>query len=338
MSGDSLTMRNLSKTEMNSPTSASYPLAIMKTTAFMCVLILSVLCLGERSISQTAGNTLGLKTTPLPNYQAGTTFVYSDGTWETVIKVSPEGITWRNHRGSISTGITDFTYKRFKWQTKTRYGYREFEQTRFILTPPTSSLWPLEVGNKTRFDENGRWFDEFGLEHRYDSYWTCEVKGTERVSVGAGDFDTWKITCKRYPDKFGTARKTREYRTWYYAPMINHWIIEDRDYNGYRENRMKELVAVLPDLRTFTADETDILSIQKQFQNALESNQIEDANVWENFDQQLVIGVTPVKSFKHPEGGICRQYRQVLAKEGLPYEYPGIACRNGQGRWTVPRR
>jgi surface antigen len=206
------------------------------------------------------------------------------------------------------------------------------------MSPPTPSIWPLEVGKKTRFDEIGRWFDEYGLEHRYDSFWSCEVKGTERISVGAGDFDTWKITCRRYPDKFRATSKTREYRTWYYAPAVNHWVKEERDYNGYRENRMKELVAVLPDLQTFTTDDNDILAIQKQFQNALEANQIGDTNVWENFDQQLVIGVTPVQSYKHPNGGICRQYLQVLAKDGFPFEFPGIACRNGRNRWTVPRR
>ena len=299
---------------------------------------LLVLLLATTSYGAVGTNTLGLKATPLPKYRPGTTYVYSDGSWETAIKVNSEGITWRNHRGSISTGSQDFIQKRFKWQTKNRYGYREFKQTTFLMSPPTPSIWPLEVGNKTRFDENGRWFDEYGIEHRYDSFWSCEVKGTERISVGAGDFDTWKITCRRYPDKFRATSKTREYRTWYYAPVIKHWVKEERDYNGYRKNRMKELVAVLPDLQTFTADENDIFSIQTQFQNALEANQVGDTNVWENFDQRLVIGVTPVKSFKHADGGICRQYLQVLAKDGLPYEFPGIACRNGRGRWTVPRR
>ena len=304
--------------------------------AFTAALLVLLLATSSWAAVQT--NTLGLKASPLPKYRPGTTFVYSDGSWETAIKVGSEGITWRNHRGSISTGSQDFIKKRFKWQTKNRYGYREFKKTSFIMSPPAPSIWPLEIGNKTRFDEIGRWFDEYGIEHRYDSFWSCEVKGTERISVGAGDFDTWKVTCRRYPDKFRATSKTREYRTWYYAPIIKHWVKEVRDYNGYRKNRMKELVAVLPDLQTFTTDENDILSIQKQFQNALEANQVGDTNVWENFDQQLVIGVTPVQSFKHPDGGICRQYLQVLAKEGLPYEFPGIACRNGRGRWTVPRR
>ena len=310
----------------------------MRIFVVIHVLLLVMVFSGEVSHAAKPGNTLGLKAAPLPKYRAGTTYVFSDGTSETVIKVSREGITWRSYRGTISTGTPDFIKKRFKWQTKNRYGYREFKQTTFLMSPPTPSIWPLEVGKKTRFDENGRWFDQLGLEHRYDSFWNCEVKGTERVSVGAGDFDTWKITCKRYPDKFRATSKTREYRTWYYAPAINHWVIEERDYNGYRENRMKELVAVLPDLQTFTTEEDDILAIQKQFQNALEANQLGDTNVWENFGQQLVIGVTPVKSFKHSGGGICRQYLQVLAKEGLPYEFPGIACRTEQGRWTIPRR
>jgi surface antigen len=288
--------------------------------------------------SSADGNALGLKPAPLPKYQPGNTYVYANGTWETAIDVSAEGITWRNHRGWLSTGSADFTYKRFKWETTNRYGYRQFNQTRFLMTPPTSSLWPLQVGNRTRFDELGRWFDPQLIEHRYDSFWSCEVLGTEQVSIAAGDFDTWKITCKRYPDKFRAASKTREYRTWYYAPALNHWVIEERDYNGYRENRRKELIAVLPDLQTFSSDENDIAAVQKQFQNALEFSPSGEASVWENLDQQLVIGVTPLQTFKHSSGHICRQYRQVLAKEGLAYEYPGIACRSGGGRWSVPRR
>jgi len=90
----------------------------MKGRAAIHVLFLVLLFSGEFSQAAEAGNTLGLKTAPLPKYQAGTTFVYSDGSWETVIKVGPDGITWRNHRGSISTGSPDFIQKRFKWQTK----------------------------------------------------------------------------------------------------------------------------------------------------------------------------------------------------------------------------
>lgn len=305
--------------------------------ALICVFSLPVLTL-MAPLANAQDSPPGLKSAPLPKYRAGTKFVYSNGTWETVLKVSSEGITWKNHRNSISTGSPDFTYKRFKWQVKDRYGYRDFEQTRFLLAPRTTTLWPLAVGNKTRFDENGRWFDELEYEHQYDSFWSCRVTGTEKVSVGAGEFDTWKITCKRFPDKFKSTSKVREYRTWYYAPSINHWVLETIDYNGYRENRRKELVAILPDLQTFTADRNDILLVQKQFQNALESNQNGKTNVWENFQQQLVIGVTPVKSYKNSSGGICRQYNQIIAKEGLPYEYPGIACRTPEGRWEVPRR
>ncbi|MCG6931805.1 MAG: hypothetical protein LJE64_14725 [Desulfofustis sp.] len=313
-------------------------LAIIGYAGLFTLLLPLLICGGSVSPARSQSGAPNLKSAPLPTYRPGTKFVYSDGTWETVLKVGPDGVTWKNHRNFTSTGSPDFTYKRFKWQTRDRYGYRDFEQTRFLLAPRTTSLWPLQVGNKTRFDENGRWFDEFGYEHQYDSFWSCEVMGTETVSVGAGQFDTWKITCRRYPDKFTSTSKVREYRTWYYAPSVGHWVIEIRDYNGFAENRRKELVAVLPDLLTFTADQDDILLVQKQFQNALESNRNGVTSVWENFQQQLVIGVTPVKSYKHPDGTICRQYNQIIAKEGLPYEYPGIACRTPKGRWDVPRR
>jgi hypothetical protein len=67
-----------------------------------------------------------LNPAPFPTYKTGTTFVYSDGTWETVTAVSAEQITWQDHRGHVSSGSPDFTYRRTKWQTRTRKGLREF--------------------------------------------------------------------------------------------------------------------------------------------------------------------------------------------------------------------
>ena len=301
---------------------------------------LAVLCFAGtvQSAAQSATNPLGLKPASLPQYTVGAKYVYSDGTWETVTHVGPNGVTWINHQRNISTGLPDFTYKRSKWRTRTRYGFREFQQTQFLLSEPTTTLWPLTPGNKTRYDEYGRWYGENGIARTYESFWKCEVGGTEKVSVPAGDFDTWKITCKRYPNRFRATSKTREIRSWYYAPSLNHWVLEVRDYNGYRENRRKELVAVLPDPQAFTTQITDTSLIQKQFQNTLESNENGDTNIWDNFQEQLVIGITPQKTFKHGNGTICRQYQQVIAKEGIPYEYPGIACKNSNGRWVVPRR
>lgn len=301
-------------------------------------LISSCAATTDRGELLSESNTRGLPTAELPQYRVGTKYVYSNGTWETVSNVGPEGVTWINHRGFESTGSPDFTYKRLKWQTKDRHGMRKYNQAQFWLNEKTTTLWPLQPGNKTRYDEYSRVFTSSGIDQSYDAYWSCEVEGTERISVVAGDFDTWKITCKRYPNSFRSTSRVREYRTWYYAPAINHWVLEVRDYNGYRENRRKELAAVLPDVSTFMAQEEDVVSIKKQFQNTLEANQKEDTATWVNSQGQLLVSITPKGLFRIGNGDVCRQYHQVFTEAGMAHQYPGIACRNNEGRWVVPRR
>ncbi len=312
-------------------------MAVLVAAGFI-TLISSCAATTDRGELLSVSNTQGLPPAQLPQYRVGTKYVYSNGTWETVSKVGPEGVTWINHRGFESTGSSDFTYKRLKWQTKNRHGMRKHNQAQFWLDEETTTLWPLQAGNKTRYDEYSQVFSSSGVDQSYDSYWSCAVEGTERISVVAGDFDTWKITCKRYPNGFRSTSRVREYRTWYYAPAINHWVLEVRDYNGYRENRRKELAAVLPDVSTFIVQEEDVVSIKKQFQNTLEANQKEDTATWVKSQGQLLVSITPKGLFRIGNGDVCRQYHQVFTEAGMAHQYPGIACRNNEGRWVVPRR
>lgn len=306
--------------------------------AAISLIISSCAATRDQEVTSSPLNQLALDPAPLPHYKPGTKFVYSNGTWETVTQVGTDGVTWTNHRGDQSTGLSDFTYKRHTWQTRDRQGNRWYDQTKFWLGETTTTLWPLQPGNKTRFDEYGLWSDSSGVERDYDSYWSCEVKGTEKISVVAGDFETWKITCKRYPNRFRSTSKTREYRTWYYAPSIDHWVLEVRDYNGYRENRRKELAAILPDLGSYAEQDEDIVALKKQFQNTLETSKTGIPDIWENPRGQLFVSMTPKKSFRLGNGNVCRQYQQVIGTAGYANEYPGIACRSKEGRWIVPRR
>jgi hypothetical protein len=56
----------------------------------------------------------------------------------------------------------------------------------------------LRAGNAASYSETGTWIGKGGAESSYRAVWSCAVTGTERVSVMAGDFDTYKIVCKRY--------------------------------------------------------------------------------------------------------------------------------------------
>ncbi len=294
--------------------------------------------LGTQSDSALTANTLGLDAVPLPDYQVGTKFVYSDGTWERVIEKESGWVKWVNQRKNVSVGSPDITYKRSSWQTSKRHGSRTFKQTEYVFGRPTTTIWPLAVGNMTIFDETGRWFSEDGQEHRYKSSLRCKVEGTEKVAVAAGDFQTWKITCAKYPDSFRYPRaRPREYRTWYYAPAIGHWVLEIRDHNGFKPNGRKELVAVVPDLTLVIDDEEELRQVRKQFQNVLEYHKKDIPNILPESKNRMAMTLTPKRTFKRPGGAVCRQYTQHITVEGSENDYFGIACRDTEGGWRIPR-
>lgn len=284
-------------------------------------------------------NTLGLKPAPLPKYQAGTKYVYSNGTWERVVETGKGYVKWRNHKGNISIGSADFTYKRHTWQTEKRKGTRSFRHTPDLLAGPTSSLWPLKVGNVTKFEEFGKWYEGKKQPKIYDSFWRCRVMGTEKIEVAAGTFDTWKIACERYPDDASyPGPKIKEVRTRYYAPMAGHWVLETREYNRLKPSKRKELVAILPNLKKVTRTSSNLRQVKKQFQETLEDQNRNVASIWSGSKADLVVSITPRKSFRHDSGAVCRQYSKKISMKGNDKEYFGIACRNSKGLWKIPKR
>ena len=284
-------------------------------------------------------DSLQLPSSPMPQYRVGTKYIYSNGTWEKIVAIDGSVISWINHRGNRSIGSSDFTYKRFQWRSRSRHGKREFKQTEYLFSDSTKSLWPLQMGQKTRYDEFGSWYAKDGLERRYDNFWRCDVVGSERIAVAAGEFDSWKISCARYPNSFNyPGSRTREYRIWHYSPEVNHWVREYRDYNGYSQNREKELVAVVPDISLLTDRQDEMRQIKKHFQNTLEYNKSGVADIWTGYKNGLSVSITPVRTLKHPSGTVCRQYVQSVRKGEEADTYYGIACRAKNGSWQIPRR
>lgn len=275
----------------------------------------------------------------LPKYRAGDTYVYSDGTWERVVASDSYGVRWVNHRGNISSGSLDFTYKRTNWQTSSRKGSRTFQQTKYLFGKSTTTLWPLAAGNTTRFDEFGSWSNADGVKRFYDSFWRCEVEGTERIRVAAGEFDSWRITCARYSDSYSYPKaKPREYKTWYYAPTIGHWVVESRDNRGYRPNRRKELTAVMPDLLLLTGDDKGVIQLQEQFQDVLENYKSGQSDLWMERSGATSSTIIPLATYMREDGVYCRQYVQYIQSENYSGTYGGIGCRGVDGLWRILRR
>ena len=101
---------------------------------------------------------------PLPSYSKGTTFVYSDGRWETIADTSRGVATWSDYRDNVSSGSPDFTYRPSKWESKTRSVTRQFGPRADLYTQSATTLWPLRTGNLVNYSETGTWIEKDGTE------------------------------------------------------------------------------------------------------------------------------------------------------------------------------
>lgn len=275
---------------------------------------------------------------PLPGYRQGTTFVYADGTWESVSAVVPNIVTWKDHRGYTSNGTPDFTRRRIYYQTRTRQGTRTFGPREDLMIRSKEVLWPLKIGNRASYTETGTWIDKRdGSEHFYRSQWSCEVAGIERVKVAAGEFNTWKITCTRYNvSGQGLQSRAKEIKTWYYAPEIGHYVLVTRDYLYDKPSRRKELLAVLPPKEILPTRARK--KMERSFQKAMEHKLSGSASSWSIASGAASGGTTPYGTFKLENGTFCRRYVQDLKFSGEQQTYYGLACRDDRGRWDIPRR
>ena len=278
-----------------------------------------------------------LNSVPLPSYSKGTTFVYSDGKWEFVMDASPETVTWKDYRNYISSGPRDFTRRRTKWQSKKRSGTRQYGPRRDLMTKSDITLWPLHIGKSAKYSESGTWKDKDGVENKYGSEWSCEVAGTERVSVMAGEFDTWKIVCKRYKlTKSKSRSRLRELKTWYYAPEVGHYVLTTSKYYYRKEARRQELLAVLPPLDDISPETRREMA--RSFQQALEFKKSGESVPWPNQKSEISGEIIPVNTFKTSDGKYWRRYVQRLKLPGSHRTYYGMAVRRSDGVWVIPRR
>ncbi len=275
---------------------------------------------------------------PLPSYSKGTTFVYSNGTWESVLDTAPDSVTWLNHRRNISSGSPDFTLRRTKWETDTRRGTRQFGPRDDLFFPSATSLWPLRVGKVANYTETGVWLDKKeAIENSYRTDWSCAVEGTEHITVMAGEFDAWKIECRRYYVSGSKSQsQIREINTWYYAPEVGHYVLMTIKYPEQNNPRRLELLAVLPPLDDLPAAARS--AINRSFQQALEFKKSGESLQWSGSSAGISVETTPAGTFKTSDGSFSRRYVQKFSLPAGQQTYYGMAVRSADGVWSVPRR
>jgi len=82
-------------------------------------------------------------------------------------------------------------------------------------------------------------------------------------------------------------------------------------------------------------DRADRLAMQNSAHHALEKNRTNQAATWVNPDTGHSGTITPVKTYKTPEGRYCREYRQTVKIGDEEQKAYGTACRQPDGSWKI---
>ena len=272
----------------------------------------------------------------LPKPEAGTQFIYSDGSWEQIKEIGSGWVRTVNQENETQVQSVDFTYPPFRYESSKRQGTRKFSQAKYLLGNNSTSLWPLAPGKITRFVEDGESRAADQVATRYEASWQCEVKGAKQTQVAAGDFYAWEVGCNRYRDAF--QGDSQESVKWLYAPAINHWISETRENDDHPNQSKKELVAVLPDIKRLALSTKQFAQLQKQFQEVLEQNSAGEEDILlTTSDSGLTSTLKPLDIFTRADNSRCRRFTQRVQNGQVVQNSFGLACRSAEGIWKVPR-
>ncbi len=191
-------------------------------------------CLGMGSrISRT---TVHLAPAAQPRYAKGDRFVYrtEKGTRaiREVVATTPDGTEWVTETGYRFRKDADIFVPRLAWQGRSSRG-------RALHLSRQGALWPLAARNEEFLTIDYERTDlRNGQVRRYQEFWRCRAGTPRRVRVPAGEFDTYKVVCKRRELETGKVTRTH---IWYYAPRVGHYVLRIKKYaNG----RRKELALI----------------------------------------------------------------------------------------------
>lgn len=257
---------------------------------------------------------------PLPRYTLGDQFFFSDGHSELVTGLKNGTVTWQDDLGNTWTGSADFTLPPTQRQTLA------FSETVSHNGKP-SEMWPLKSGSSgstaASHDVTGALTKRTETIH---SNRRCSVDGTERLTIEAGQFTTYRIICDRY-----SLGSWEQRSTIWYAPELGH-PVRFRDRYKRFSGSDYDLVAT-----AFSFDaipETHRDAAEDAWRDALESTPSGTTASWKSPDGRHSISVTPVKTFRSRSQQFCRQFSMELVVDGFSRRGNSVACRGAGGNWT----
>ena len=266
----------------------------------------------------------GLEGDPLPTYQVGSRYVYSDGEVRSVLEVSGQEVRWRSNRGATFVGHANFVVPPVSWFSSQVRGKRTLSKTE-------NELWPGAPGQSVRFAATAMTQQGVRAENavQADESWSCRNEGRVVVDIALGTFETRKLVCERAAAD-GVSAVTR---SWYYEPEIGHYVAFEEQRPGQAETRA-ELVAIQPaSLRWPPAARA---GLGWAIQHALDSAQAGEESYWRSSAVEAQVTIVPGETFALAEQRHCRRYTQVWTSDGSSRLYPAVACADSAGHWVIP--
>ncbi len=208
--------------------------------AFRMPLTLPMLCLVLTGCVTI--NNPGLQIAPLPSAVApqlisGDLFLYSDGYIEEVIASNVSSTHW-----SLGYGATQ-AIKRSEIELPPIEWASENTSYSFAIQNQSRSLWPLSVGNSSQVSATVS-VTANNASQQFSEDWTCDVPKSMRLTLQAGQFDTFLIDCSRTSASGAHSQRRRLY----YAPSVGHYV---RAVEEVRSHSYPTYVFVQRDLMWF---------------------------------------------------------------------------------------
>ena len=171
---------------------------------------------------------------PLPEYRKGDVFRFSGGRVEQVTAVKGEDVYWKRESGRELVRHRSFLLPTLAWDSKTRRGAQR------LLDSP-GDIWPLAIGKLGSFRVERSLTDKASGEvRRSQRKFDCYVETAETVTVKAGSFDTYRISCRRYNTR---GSRLFETQTWHYAPAVGHYVRRETENHSSGKRRVIELAS-----------------------------------------------------------------------------------------------
>ncbi len=197
----------------------------MRSALTFTCLILAATAIGCQTPVETTPVTGKMKAADLPNFAVGSQWLglRNDKNVEVTL-IDAKGDD-RSFQGSWGCS---WTKSANPFAPTTKFANCSGNTGTQTITKVEGSLWPLEVGKTQNWSLTGS--NQSGDNWRTTR--RCKVESAERVAVGTGQYDTFKVVCQ---DSWRT-------RTWFYAPEVQSVVLSTNYHRQKNEMRRWELI------------------------------------------------------------------------------------------------